>query len=116
MRSFLKVLFQQITSSLLCFVTGKWLHTFDKRKTIRFPFYVTKNKKITTKMMMKQIKVPYVESELLKAKAISLSFKPKKFSLVVILPKQKHKIDVVEMLIKNYGLHELFSGNFLLSF
>lgn len=61
-------------------------------------------------MMQKRMKVQYSESDLFKAKLVSLPFKPNRFSLLLILPKKRHQIDYVERKIKNYGLQQLFSG------
>ena len=55
--------------------------------------------------------IQYVESDLFKAKMVSLPFKPNRFSLLLILPKKRHRIDYVERKIKNYGLQQLFSGD-----
>ena len=61
-------------------------------------------------MMQKKMDVQHVESDMFKARMVSLPFKPSRFSMILILPKKRHQIDYVERKIKNYGLQQLFSG------
>jgi len=89
---------------------GTWEHTFDKRLTKEAKFYPTSEGeeiKVPMMRMRRPIKTFYTKMDPFNAKVIHLPYAGNRVSMILILPKERHRLDTVVKNIKDLGLQKL---------
>ncbi|XP_014251599.1 antichymotrypsin-2-like isoform X3 [Cimex lectularius] len=88
---------------------AKWKDAFSEKFTKDADFYVTKEKKVTVKMMYQSGHFNYANIEELKASVVELPYEGDKFRMMIILPNEIDGLKDVEERLKATTLTDIFS-------
>ncbi|XP_031627896.1 antichymotrypsin-2-like [Contarinia nasturtii] len=89
---------------------GNWKNRFDKEQTKKRDFYISETETVSVDFMQITSNFKFRRSDELDADVLELKYADSKFSFLIVLPRQRTGLSVVESKLKNYDIAKVTNG------